>query len=142
MQLVCGNSTITDEALSFILFLPLSKIYCSPTQYTPVCAQKHLTFLAPCCILSSVLSLCRCSLVVELQLPKLAVWVRFPSSAPSKSPWNQRSAGFFYPFCSHFCSHFEVKTEPGAYLLPCLAAGAHACKSTCQMRVDVRKHCL
>ena len=31
MQLVCGNSTITDEALSFILFLPLSKIYCSPT---------------------------------------------------------------------------------------------------------------
>ena len=31
MQLVCGNSTITDEALFFILFLPLSKIYCSPT---------------------------------------------------------------------------------------------------------------
>src|SRR5699024_11769776 len=27
-----GNSTITDETLSFILFLPMSYIYCSPTQ--------------------------------------------------------------------------------------------------------------
>ena len=30
-------------------------------------------------------SLCGCSLVVEHQLPKLRVWVRFPSSAPSKN---------------------------------------------------------
>ena len=28
---MCGNSTITDEALSFILFLHLSKMYCNPT---------------------------------------------------------------------------------------------------------------
>ena len=27
---------------------------------------------------------CECSLVVELQLPKLVVWVRFPSLAPKQ----------------------------------------------------------
>ncbi len=38
----------------------------------------------------STLKICRCSLVVELQLPKLAVWVRFPSSAP-KNPRKSRT---------------------------------------------------
>ena len=28
------NSTLTDEARAFILFLPLSNIYCSPTTCT------------------------------------------------------------------------------------------------------------
>ena len=46
MQLVCGNSTITDEALSFILFLPLSNIYCSPTRKVQNFLKTLLTFLA------------------------------------------------------------------------------------------------
>lgn len=40
---MCGNSTITDEALSFILFLPLSNIYCSPTYFIPPQAGQPLT---------------------------------------------------------------------------------------------------
>ena len=50
MQLVCGNSTITDEALSFILFLPLSKIYCSPTHLE----IKDNKSLLPMAIMSAI----------------------------------------------------------------------------------------
>ena len=32
------------------------------------------------------LIVCGCSSMAELQLPKLVAWVRFPSSAPAKSP--------------------------------------------------------
>lgn len=59
-------------------------------------SQKCLTFCGPCCILNTVPHLCRCSLVVELQLPKLAVWVRFPSSAPRRRKLCI-ACGFFVP---------------------------------------------
>ncbi len=42
VQLLSATSTITDEALSFILFLLLSNMYCNPTQPTPQYHEKYL----------------------------------------------------------------------------------------------------
>lgn len=43
------------------------------------------------------LIVCGCSSMAELQLPKLVAWVRFPSSAPAKSPGPEmeKSGDFF-----------------------------------------------
>lgn len=46
---------------------------------------------------------------------------------PQKSPWNQRSTGFFCSFCSHFCSHFSPlyqKAERALCSILCLAVSA------------------
>lgn len=49
------------------------------------------------------------------------------SAPPQKSPWNQRSTGFFCSFCSHFCSHFSPlyqKAERALCSILCLAVSA------------------
>ena len=45
----------------------------------------------------------------------------------TKSPWNQRSTGFFCSFCSHFCLHFSPlyqKAERALCFILCLAVSA------------------
>lgn len=61
-------------------------------------------------------NICGCSLVAKPQLPKLKLWVRFPSSAPGKSLAISTIAGFFiacekerlplfYPSFAHINGH-------------------------------------
>ncbi len=59
-----------------------------------ITSPLQLTFTRCCCILMLFLTICRCSLVVELQLPKLVVWVRFPSSAPKNPARRKALRGF------------------------------------------------
>ena len=56
-------------------------------------------------------NICGCSLVAKPQLPKLKLWVRFPSSAPGKSLAISTIVGFF----------IACEKERFTPVLPCFA---------------------
>ena len=60
-------------------------------------------------------NICGCSLVAKPQLPKLKLWVRFPSSAPYLNACNFNDCGRFY------CLRKGVFYPCFTLVLPCFA---------------------
>ena len=82
-------------------------------------SAKGLTNRAGCGIIKTIL--CGYSLMVKLQLPKLAMRVRFPLLAPKKALRQQRFFVFPGSFPALFQIPFQMQREGGAGKLPARA---------------------
>lgn len=94
----------------------------------------HLIY--KCSIICYINNICGHNLVVECQLPKLVVWVRFPLPAPNKEKGRKSLFLFAINLILRFSDIMVPSITSGSWIQKCDIANANVIFTFAKMRVN------